>query len=80
MKIIYYQYIIILFITFFITNINAEKALVNIKTKFPISSIRINQNETKIINYHNNFNNIKFLIESEAGDKITLNISSEFYT
>ena len=80
MKIMYYRNIVIFVFTFFITNINAEKALVNIKAKFPISSIRINQNKTKIINYHNNFNNIKFLIECEAGDKITLNISSEFDT
>ena len=56
--------------------INCDKVIMNLKSKFPIDSIRINQYKLKLF-YHHNSKFIQFPLEVEPGDKISLNISSK---
>ena len=56
--------------------INGDKVIINLKSKFPIYSIRINQYKPKFLSYHNS-KFIQFPSEVEPGDKISLNISSK---
>jgi hypothetical protein len=48
----------------------------NLKSKFPIDFIRINQFKPRLF-YHHNSKFIQFPLEVEPGDKISLNISSK---
>jgi len=67
----------IIFLLFFILSfINSEKVIMNLKSQFPINSIRINQYKPNLF-FHKNMKFIQFPLEFEPGDKISLNISSE---
>ena len=67
----------ILFLIFSILSfINGDKVVMNLKSKFPIYSIRVNQSKPRLF-YHHNLKFIQFPLEIEPGDKISLNISSK---
>ena len=67
---------ILFFIISILSFINGDKIIMNLKSKFPIDSIRINQYKPNLF-YHHNSKFFQFPLEVEPGDKITLNISSK---
>jgi len=67
---------IFFFIISILSFINSEKVIMNLKSKFPINSIRIDQYKPNLF-YKNNMKFIQFTLDIEPGDKISLNISSK---
>ena len=66
----------LLFIISILSFINGDKVVINLKSKFPINSLRVNQYKPRLF-YHHNLKFIQFPLEIEPGDKISLNISSK---
>ena len=75
MKVFFHIQILFLIISI-LSFINGDKVIMNLKTKFPIDSIRINQYKPRLF-YHHNSKFIQFPLEVEPGDIISLNISSK---
>jgi hypothetical protein len=60
-----------------LSKIKGEKLMVNLKVKFPINSIIYTPNKSQIIYHQKKLGKIRFPLECEQGDKISLNISSK---
>ena len=75
MKLLFHIQIFFLMISI-LSFINGDKIIMNLKSKFPIDFIRINQFKPRLF-YHHNSKFIQFPLEVEPGDKISLNISSK---
>ena len=75
MKLLFHIQILFLIISI-LSFINGDKIIMNLKSKFPIDFIRINQYKPRLF-YHHNSKFIQFPLEVEPGDKISLNIFSK---
>lgn len=75
MKLINFIQILFLIISI-LSFVNGDKVIINLKAKFPIYSLRINQYKPRLFS-HNILKLIQFPLEVNPGDKLSLNISSK---
>lgn len=69
-KLFFFVFLILVF------NIKGETIVLFLKSKYPIDIIRVNPNKIEPLYRRNKFKNIKFSLDCEQGDKISLDIIS----